>query len=313
LAKKTEDRVLEVQYLLGALSEESRITFEDRYFGDSELFEGLVAAENDLIDSYVRGDLSESERKQFESCYLTSHERLERVEFAKSLRGYTFQAGMEASTRGRREPSTGRWSVLAFLKAQTPAMQLALTIVFLGVVAGSSWIAVLNLRLRHELGQVRIQQTELQQQDQQLRQQIAKLEAQSYQSEVGRKQQEIAQLQPSGSSIVSMILTAGLSRSSGEQQTLLIPPGTSSVRLQLSLERDDYPSYDVVLETADGVWIRQESGLKSHSSHRESRKVTVQASPSVFKSGDYVLILNGVAVGERAAQIEAYTFRAVRP
>ena len=63
------------RYLLGTLPEDERQRVEDLYFSKPERFEELVAAENDLIDSYVRRALSSSEARLFESNYLSSPER----------------------------------------------------------------------------------------------------------------------------------------------------------------------------------------------------------------------------------------------
>jgi hypothetical protein len=110
-----------------------------------------------------------------------------------------------------------------------------------------------------------------------------------------------------------MILTAGLSRSSGEQQTLLIPPGTSSVRLQLSLERDDYPSYGAVLETAEGKEIWQKNGLRSQPSRNTGRAIIVLLSPSVLKDGDFMLLLTGGSNVSKVQELATYTFRVLKP
>src|SRR5688572_10872582 len=73
------------QYLLGELPEEQQIEIEDRAFEDKEYLASITAVENDLIDEYVRRDLSDADRRKFESRFLASAERRKRVEFAKAL------------------------------------------------------------------------------------------------------------------------------------------------------------------------------------------------------------------------------------
>jgi len=73
------------RYLLGELSEEQQIEIEDRAFADQEYLAGITAVENDLIDEYVRHELSESDRRRFEERFLASAARRKRVEFAKAL------------------------------------------------------------------------------------------------------------------------------------------------------------------------------------------------------------------------------------
>ncbi len=83
--QRTTDEILMRRYFLGDLPLEERVRLEDRYLLDVALFEGLLAAENDLIDAYVRGELTEAERQQFEMEYLKSPEGHERLDFARAL------------------------------------------------------------------------------------------------------------------------------------------------------------------------------------------------------------------------------------
>src|SRR5215211_5709259 len=73
------------RYLLGELSEEQQVEIEDRAFANKEYLASITAIENDLIDEYVRHELSEADRRKFESRFLASAERRKRVEFAKAF------------------------------------------------------------------------------------------------------------------------------------------------------------------------------------------------------------------------------------
>jgi hypothetical protein len=77
-----------VRYHLGELSPRERDAVEDRYFADNAYHERVLAAEEELIDSYVRGELSNKQRKHFESWFLQTDDRLKKLEFAKALAGY---------------------------------------------------------------------------------------------------------------------------------------------------------------------------------------------------------------------------------
>src|ERR1041384_4812501 len=74
-------------YLLGELSEEQQVEIEDRAFTDQKYLASITAVENDLIDEYVRNELSGAERQRFEKQFLASAERRKRVEFARALAG----------------------------------------------------------------------------------------------------------------------------------------------------------------------------------------------------------------------------------
>ena len=52
------------QYLLGELPESERPALEERFFADDEFFDQLLDAENDLLDAYVRGELSRGQQER---------------------------------------------------------------------------------------------------------------------------------------------------------------------------------------------------------------------------------------------------------
>lgn len=81
-----EDRA--VRYLLGLMSEQEAAEMEDVYLRDDELNETLQAVERELIDRYVEGNLSKPESERFESFFLCSPGRKEKLRFAKALRAY---------------------------------------------------------------------------------------------------------------------------------------------------------------------------------------------------------------------------------
>src|SRR5215510_11018191 len=74
-----------VQYLLGSLSKEETERFDKLCFVDDEFAERLSAVENDLVDAYVRGELSPATRERFRVAYLSSEERRQKVRFAEAL------------------------------------------------------------------------------------------------------------------------------------------------------------------------------------------------------------------------------------
>ncbi len=54
-----------IQYLLGDLPDKRRDEMEEHYFQDPALHETLLAVEEELIDSYARGELAEEQRLRF--------------------------------------------------------------------------------------------------------------------------------------------------------------------------------------------------------------------------------------------------------
>jgi hypothetical protein len=58
-----------VRYLLDELPEADRNRFEDEYLANDAVHEQLLAVEYELIDAYLRGGLSRTERRDFENRY----------------------------------------------------------------------------------------------------------------------------------------------------------------------------------------------------------------------------------------------------
>jgi CHAT domain-containing protein/tetratricopeptide (TPR) repeat protein len=81
-----EDRL--VQYLLGVMPEEERAELEELYLRDDDVDQEIQAVERELIDSYLEGSLTGEERDRFESFFLCSPGRTEKLRFARALRTY---------------------------------------------------------------------------------------------------------------------------------------------------------------------------------------------------------------------------------
>ena len=71
------------RYLLGELPEAEQTAFERELLADREKFDQVWATESRLVDSYVRGEVSRSDRERFEGRYLASPLHRERVAIAE--------------------------------------------------------------------------------------------------------------------------------------------------------------------------------------------------------------------------------------
>jgi anti-sigma factor RsiW len=86
---KASQRRLMVQYLFGELSADERAEIEDAYLNDDDAFQELVALEIEMVDRYVRGELSVPERENFERSLVSNPARCEAVKTARSLLAYS--------------------------------------------------------------------------------------------------------------------------------------------------------------------------------------------------------------------------------
>ncbi|MBI3653008.1 MAG: hypothetical protein HY231_18435 [Acidobacteria bacterium] len=82
--KITEDKLIN-RFLLGEVADEQKAQVEELFFNDDEFFDSMLAMEDELIDDYVQGALSQRERQLFATHFLNSAERRNRVEFAQAL------------------------------------------------------------------------------------------------------------------------------------------------------------------------------------------------------------------------------------
>jgi hypothetical protein len=85
MGRTTQNDQTIIRYLLNELSAEDKMRFEEAYLEDETLYERLQILEEELIEDYARGDLSERERRHFERHYLVSEKRQTRIEEAKEL------------------------------------------------------------------------------------------------------------------------------------------------------------------------------------------------------------------------------------
>ncbi len=73
------------RYLLGELAEADQTALEQELLIDRGKFDQVWAAENELVDSYMRGEMSSANRKRFEGHYLASPLHRERVAIAEAF------------------------------------------------------------------------------------------------------------------------------------------------------------------------------------------------------------------------------------
>src|SRR5215208_2682515 len=76
------------KYLLGSLEAERRAALEESILCDPGIYEELLVVEEEIIDEYITKNLSPSERQQFETNFLITAERQNKLRFGRLLRRY---------------------------------------------------------------------------------------------------------------------------------------------------------------------------------------------------------------------------------
>lgn len=84
------------EYVLGGLAAAQREEVDERLLTDPDFHAEVRATGDDLIHAYLSAELTAADRERFESFFLASPRRQERVAFMRSL--------LEAAKKARRAP-----------------------------------------------------------------------------------------------------------------------------------------------------------------------------------------------------------------
>lgn len=114
------------RYLLGEATDQESMAIEQEYLEHEEAVSRMAAAEDDLIEAYLSGELSAIERERFERAYLTAPHRRVRVE---TIRRLMTEASRTAPARA------GKGSVLAWAGRRGPLLALAASVLVVASLA----------------------------------------------------------------------------------------------------------------------------------------------------------------------------------
>ena len=319
------------RYLLGDLPEEQQVEIEDRAFRDEEYQRNITAVENDLIDEYVRRELSESQRRQFEERFLTSEGRRRRVEFARALSTVVGEAEVRVREDTHRADASSsiawRDSLAAFIHGFTPAARFSLATAALLIVAGGAWLIAQSLRQRAQLARLQseqqLQQRTLEQQIDSARKRNEELTAQLEQEKQQRQQTddlinqiqseaETSAQQPSRTTIFSLALLPGISRTGGVRPKLVLPESARLVQLQIGVEPEDqYKRFRIELGTEGGRQILTRNNLSARTT-RSGKIITLTLPAKVLGAGRYELALKGINDEDTVEDVGYYYFEVLK-
>src|SRR5215203_4857482 len=273
---KTYNRENLTAYLLGALPDAEAEIFDELSFTDNDFAEELSAAENDLVDAYVNGELTGENLQKFESFYLASPLRREKVEFARNFQGFAEKNITHVESNPKRTLAEIFSNIFVIRR---PLLQWGFALAALLFMILGGWLFRENARLNSQMSESKAKQDELLQRESELEQREKQLldetdqqrrtnsEAEKELAEIReereRREQELkirqspeqqqrlneqratAQKTPTSSprrqiSIASFILTPALRGNGGQLQSVSIPAKTGRVAMQLELEPNDY-------------------------------------------------------------------------
>ena len=295
-----------VRFLLGNLTEEEQAQVEDRALADTGYLAAVEAAEADLIDAYVRGELSPRDRHSFELRFLTSPQRRNKVAFARALAtvaGESRVCDAPAATRQFFTGLFGRW---------VPVLQFGAAMATLICIAGAAWLIFENAALRSRVAATDAARLGLEAREQNLRRQLDEEQALA-RSVIPESKEPPARDMSRAPVVASLVLLPGLSRAQTSVARLLLSPSAQMARIEIQLEaRDSYPRFRAELRTRSGEEVLVRSNLARRRTGG-AYFVVLDVPASAISPGPYELALKGAAADQALQDVGYYYFTVQRP
>lgn len=284
------DRQL-VRYLLGLLPDNDAERLDEQSIADDEMAARLRSVENDLVDAYVSGTLQGEFLERFESFYLASPRRRDKVKFARQFLN-----------------AVDRVPKIETAKPVTPSPRRRL--VWLASAAmlflACGGLLLQDVRLRRVLLDAKHDGAVL---DSRARALDAQLGEQRAANDTMKKELDrVRATQP-----IAVVLRPQ-TRAAAQVAGIAVPPGVDAVAFDLELEAEasDFSQYQVSLKDPATNRVVWRSGVITRVSSRRPPAVGVTVPFSLLKPQHYSLELSGGkpnaafdVVGSYAFQIEA--------
>ena len=326
MVPRTIDEMELRRYLLGTLSEEEEARQEELLLTEESYFEQLVLAEDELIDDYVRGQLTAQEKERMEQRFLVPAGRRERLELVRDLhRSTTERAETARRERDSSKHNDGHTAIplIAGSRRRT-AITLVAGAAFLVIAVGAGLLVEIA-RLGNRIESLNQEQAKAQQRETELHKELAGLldrqdqlsrEIEKEQSQRIQLQQDVInQMRPQPASrrlpdgdLLAIALAPGRIRDRGPATIIEIQPSIKWVRLRLSLERAGHTSYRATLHTVEGKPVWTGYDLKPLRTDSDER-VEILLPAKLLMPGDYTVLLSPAVGRER---IGTYYFTIVR-
>ena len=286
-----------MRYLLGELSEDEQTALEEQYVADPRIFDTVAKVENDLVDDYVRGKLPPESRERFERMYLAHPHRRERVRFAEALLARV-DASDSSTVPGAAPAARIAWRSWADrLLRPKPALGFAFATLLL---ASGVWLVFEARRTRQDAVQREAART-----DQERRETETAARTGTGHGTADRP----AAARPPA--VVVLALEVGSVRAvdTASPTPLIIPPSATEVRLQLTMQERDYPTYRAILRRIGGAEILRRGPLTPEVAGTAAT-ITLSVPATEFVPGDYMLTLEGATSGGAFEDVSRSLIRA---
>ena len=303
-----------VRYLLGLLPEEESERLDEQSIVVDEFATRLQCVENDLVDAYVSGTLEGDILERFESFYLASPLRREKVKFAERLlaaadRASASAAGNVASQATRSGAAqvplrSGRAESDARVAPRwLMASSLAAAAVLL-VACG--FLLLQDVRLWRGLSEAQREGAVVGSRAQELTRQLEDQRAAN--SATMTELDRIRAAQPAAPAALAALVLLPQTRDAGPVPAIALESGSGIVAFDLTLEAVDFPRYEAALkDPATGLAVWRSGVLTPRSTRPATIAVAVPA--SVLKPQHYSFDVSGRSAGGAADIVGSYAFQ----
>ena len=264
------------RYLLGALDGDRKTSLEERILSVPEAYDELSILEDELINVYAAGGLSEHERQQFETHFLITAERQKNLRFAQLLARYVSthpvpiaQENFAAAARPHVEKVAPAKKSLTFSLLPTqsrPALVFCIAGVALLGITLLSWFAF-------------------------------------------RRPPLLAVQQRAEPVVVVTLTPESITTQDTTARRVTVPPKGYNVKLELALPNASFRNYKSEL-------FRENKSLQTRGELRIEAKgqqyvVPLTITREMLSPGDYEVKLSGVLESGGDELIEKYSFRVI--
>lgn len=263
-------------YLLGTLDNDCRKQLDERFLSAPDAYEELLIAEEELIDQYLSGGLSEVERQQFEKNFLITAERQDNLRFGQLLKQYVNSHAVQTAQKDgaaaaiphveNSAPANNSSTFVPSPVSSRPMIVFCVTgVALLGVVL-LGWLAF--------------------------------------------KRPVIRSLQRRAEPVVIVTLVPGSKKTKGTTpQSVNVPPKGYNLKLELKLPTQGFRNYKWEL-FRENTSV-QTSGQLEIETKGEQYVVPLAITGEMLSPGDYEVQLSGVSDSGADELIEKYSFRVI--
>lgn len=298
MLQKSEEQNLIRGYLLGELDEAGQERLELLLLSDAAYADLVAVTQDELVDEYVHGNLSEREREQFEQHYLKSREARQKLRIASALDKYLAAHPDDPALALTAEaaPRTASWkaALLAFFNAHRLKLVSASALVALVLVGYGSWVFIQHRRSLAQLARSREQRAVVERELARLNEMLG---ADTDMVQPGRQL-------PEDNAILN--LKPYLLRADGDLRRTTIEDERAILQLRLELAENEYSSYQALIKIEDGREFAVQ-GLRSQMVGDE-KMVVLRLPAKILPTGDLQVRLIGLTSAAQSTDVGLYPF-----